>query len=722
MALKASYEALEEESVSLPRLLAEADAMVSVVKMKILTVKGQIYKSPSLMSSEFPRNIDHISIQITAKDTQHHGGKQRLSQDMIEKIPIRSKKRGAKMVMMALLSSSLSRTAALATRHSVSLRVAATRRSREVVTPLFARPFDRRSFLSSDDLNPHERPTPPTLDSQEEDEGFGAYDYVPDDHDLQHMLMEEQRAYGMLPTTSPVPAEPESSVKNEMPPAASHNSLLEKVDERNLPEKQTVKDAVPPTLFEDIEVSLAAPSPDEQYANREDIDEFLVKASSGTGATTDIDMLELQLQELIKSIYAQNGGNDFNIQSPRQVSQVLFGDPSESTKKEILEGMAAGGNRMADLILQHRALKQQIKRQSRKQLSISKGTRVKSASTVARGEVAESTDPLILVDASAYIFRAYYSMPPIHRSDGLPTGATMGFCNMLNRLVLNRMIQGEQPRLVLVFDAPGKTFRHDLYTAYKANRQAAPMDLIPQFELVRKAAIAYGIPQIEAPNYEADDVIATLARMAQEEGVDTNILSGDKDLMQLVSDEGIEPVVHMIDPSNMERITVKEVIEKWDVGPSRLGDILALAGDAADNVPGIPGIGPKTAALMIHEFGSLDGLLENADRIKQKGRRIKIQENIESAKLSRVLVDLENRVPMESMTFPDGVDQVSDLRMEAVDGDRLLKYYDDMGFRDLKFRVKNRLDGVKRKKPASRYSKKPKIAIPEPDEYLDVPF
>lgn len=169
----------------------------------------------------------------------------------------------------------------------------------------------------------------------------------------------------------------------------------------------------------------------------------------------------------------------------------------------------------------------------------------------------------------------------------MPTGAVMGFCKMLNAMLLDSMIEGKQPRLVLCFDAKGKTFRHKMYPDYKGNRPAAPMDLIPQFDFVRQAADAYGIAQIEAYGYEADDVIATLATRAIQEGVDANILSGDKDLMQLVTDLGATPSIQMTDPMKRDCSTYKEVVAKWEVSPRLLGDVLALAGDTADNIPGV---------------------------------------------------------------------------------------------------------------------------------------
>ncbi len=463
----------------------------------------------------------------------------------------------------------------------------------------------------------------------------------------------------------------------------------------------------------------------------------LAQASLGTGTRSPVEVLEMELQQVTEQIYQQNNNEPFNINSLSQVSMVVFGIPGESTNKEALEAKAASGNRMADLILQYRRLQQKIRKQSSKQQAVLKGTRVKSAmqststSSSSPSVTTETTsktsngDPLLLVDASAYIYRAYYSMPPIHRSDGMPTGAVMGFCNMLNRLILNRMVQGERPRIVLVFDAKGKTFRHELYNEYKAHRAEAPMDLIPQFGLIRQAGLAYGMPMIEAPNYEADDVIATLAGMAQREGMDVHILSGDKDLMQLIRDDG-PTVVHMIDPMKMERVTSTQVMEKWNVTPEQLGDVLALAGDVADNVPGVPGIGPKIAADLIREFGSLEYLLDHVGDVQQKARRSKLEQHLEQARLSKALVTLIGDLPVEEMTFPEGLRQVSELRMEPMNENRIIAFYDEMGFRDLKQRFTARLEGVKRtRRPAaanSRWSAGSKVQVPHPDSFRDVPF
>ena len=267
---------------------------------------------------------------------------------------------------------------------------------------------------------------------------------------------------------------------------------------------------------------------------------------------------------------------------------------------------------------------------------------------------------------------------------------------MLNRLILNPLLRGEQPRIALIFDSKdGTNFRKKLYPEYKSNRKACPEDLVPQFDFVREAADAYGILQLEAPGFEADDVIATLSTMAMEEGCHVNILTGDKDLMQLVTKDNGGACIEMIDPMKMIRFCHDTVTEKWGVEPKLVGDVLALAGDSADNIPGVPGIGPKIAASLIQEFGSLDALLENVNDVKQKNRREKIIANADMAILSRQLVELERNIPLEAMSFPAHFDSVSDFRMEILDQDRLLKFYDRMGFRDLKRRVESRLPNVR---------------------------
>ena len=299
----------------------------------------------------------------------------------------------------------------------------------------------------------------------------------------------------------------------------------------------------------------------------------------------------------------------------------------------------------------------------------------------------------------------------------MPTGAVLGFCNMLNRLVLHRLINGEQPRLVLAFDAKGPSFRKELFPEYKANRAAAPVDLVPQFDLIRQAAAAYGLPIVEKTSFEADDVIATLARLAHEEGLDVHILSGDKDLMQLITEPHVFPCIHMIDPMSMSRVAHEQVFEKWGVHPKQLGDVLALAGDSADNVPGVPGIGPKTASALLQEYDTLDNLLDNAANIKQKMRREKLVEFADMARLSRALVALEDDVPGLAKTVGD----IPTLRAEPLDVERIEAFFDEMGFPDLKRRFQNQLQkGAPRKRPQRKTYKK--VEIPQPEDFADVPF
>ncbi|HAK97777.1 MAG TPA: DNA polymerase I, partial [Rhodobiaceae bacterium] len=229
----------------------------------------------------------------------------------------------------------------------------------------------------------------------------------------------------------------------------------------------------------------------------------------------------------------------------------------------------------------------------------------------------KKSDHLYLVDGSGYIFRAFHALPPLTRkSDKLPVGAVAGFCNMLVRLMDDMAAEESPTHLAVIFDASGKTFRNDIYPEYKANRDAPPEDLVPQFPLVREAVKAFGIPSVELQGYEADDLIAAYTHAATQNGARVSIVSSDKDLMQLVTDR-----VNMIDTMKDKKIGPSEVLEKFEVGPERVIDVQSLAGDSVDNVPGVPGIGIKTAALLINEYGDLETLLERAGEIKQNKRR-----------------------------------------------------------------------------------------------------
>ena len=224
---------------------------------------------------------------------------------------------------------------------------------------------------------------------------------------------------------------------------------------------------------------------------------------------------------------------------------------------------------------------------------------------------------LELIDGSAYIFRAYHALPPLTRkSDGLPVGAISGFCNMVFKMVEDQKGADAPTHVAVIFDHKGKTFRSEIYPEYKAQRPPPPEDLGPQFDLMRDATRAFNLPCIEIEGYEADDIIATLAEQARDAGGRVTIISSDKDLMQLVGG-GVE----MVDPMKNRRIGPEEVEEKFGVGPDKVIDVQSLSGDSVDNIPGAPGIGIKTAALLINEYGDLDNLLAHADDIKQPKRR-----------------------------------------------------------------------------------------------------
>jgi DNA polymerase-1 len=210
---------------------------------------------------------------------------------------------------------------------------------------------------------------------------------------------------------------------------------------------------------------------------------------------------------------------------------------------------------------------------------------------------------LTLVDGSGYIFRAFHALPPLRRPDGVPVGAVYGFCTMLFKTLL----ETKTDALVVVFDAGRQTFRQEIYADYKAHRPDPPEDLIPQFQLIRDACAAFHVPSIEAEGFEADDLIATYAQHAQEAGYEVCIISSDKDLMQLV-----RPGVSMLDPIKNRTIGEAEVLEKFGVPPSKVVEVQALAGDASDNVPGVPGIGIKTAAELINTYGDLESLVRCA--------------------------------------------------------------------------------------------------------------
>jgi DNA polymerase-1 len=255
-----------------------------------------------------------------------------------------------------------------------------------------------------------------------------------------------------------------------------------------------------------------------------------------------------------------------------------------------------------------------------------------------------SGDHLYLIDGSGFIFRAYHALPPLNRkSDGLPTGAVSGFCNMLWKLLEDSKAGDKPTHLAVIFDAGRASFRNTMYTEYKANRSAPPDDLIPQFPLTRDAVRAFGVACVEKVGFEADDLIATYARLAREADARVTIVSSDKDLMQLIHDGKVE----MLDTMKNRRIGPAEVMEKFGVPPEKVIDVQALIGDSIDNVPGVPGIGVKTAAKLIAEFGDLETLLARAGEVKQNKCREALIEYAEQARLSAALVTLDESVPLD---------------------------------------------------------------------------
>jgi DNA polymerase-1 len=277
---------------------------------------------------------------------------------------------------------------------------------------------------------------------------------------------------------------------------------------------------------------------------------------------------------------------------------------------------------------------------------------------------------IYLVDGSAFIFRAYHALPPLTNPDGVVVNAVYGFCNMMVKL-LNEM---NAPYIAVIFDAARKNFRNDIYADYKANRDAPPDDLIPQFAIIREATRAFGIEPIELEGFEADDLIATYARIGHEQGRKVTIVSSDKDLMQLVNDN-----VLMFDPMKNKMMGIDDVVEKFGVRPDRVVDVQALAGDAIDNVPGVPGIGVKTAAQLINEYGDLETLLDRAGEIKQPKRRETLIDNADNARISKRLVELDHNV---SVPF-----NLDDLAVHDTCKDLLGGFLESQGFRSVLTRL-----------------------------------
>ena len=286
----------------------------------------------------------------------------------------------------------------------------------------------------------------------------------------------------------------------------------------------------------------------------------------------------------------------------------------------------------------------------------------------------KKTDHFYLIDGSGYIFRAYYALPPLTRkSDGLPTGAVNGFCNMLFKLLEDSKSDDNEEKpthFVVIFDSARKNFRNEIYSDYKGNRSDAPDDLIPQFDYIRKSVEAFNLPSVELLNYEADDLIATYSEQILSAGAKVTIISSDKDLMQLYKKN-----IRIYDPMKNKYISDQDILDKFGVEPSKVIDVQALAGDSSDNVPGVPGIGVKTAAELINEYKTLENLLKKASEIKQNKRRQTLIENKDKAIVSKKLVTLKKDVPIKN--------EIIEFKLKNVDKKKLYDFLREMEFNRL---------------------------------------
>ncbi len=286
----------------------------------------------------------------------------------------------------------------------------------------------------------------------------------------------------------------------------------------------------------------------------------------------------------------------------------------------------------------------------------------------------KKNDHFYLIDGSGYIFRAYYALPPLTRkSDGLPTGAVSGFCNMLFKLLEDSKSNDNKNKpthFAVIFDSARKNFRNEIYSDYKGNRSDAPDDLIPQFEYIRKSVLAFNLPSIELLNYEADDLIATYSEQILKLGGKVTIVSSDKDLMQLYKKN-----IRIYDPMKNKFVNEDDIKNKFGVGAEKVIDVQSLAGDSSDNVPGVPGIGVKTAAELITNFGSLENLLKNANQIKQNKRRETLIENKDKALISKKLVTLKKDVPVK--------DKAENFILKEIDREKLYSFLREMEFNRL---------------------------------------
>ncbi len=322
----------------------------------------------------------------------------------------------------------------------------------------------------------------------------------------------------------------------------------------------------------------------------------------------------------------------------------------------------------------------------------------------------KKSDHFYLIDGSGYIFRAYYALPPLSRkSDGLPTGAVSGFCSMLFKLLEDSRADDSKEKpthFAVIFDSARKNFRNEIYKDYKANRSEAPEDLAPQFEYIRKSVKAFNLPSIELLNYEADDLIATYANQILKLGAKVTVISSDKDLMQLVSKN-----VRLYDPMKNKVIGEKEVMDKFGVKPNQVIDVQSLAGDSSDNIPGVPGIGVKTAAELINKYKNLDNLLNKASEIKQNKRRETLLENKDKALLSRELVTLKSNVPIK--------DELSSFILKEVNKENLFNFLREMEFNRLLSQAIS-FYGESNENSEKRNSKKSEVSKVNTDSYKSI--
>ena len=320
----------------------------------------------------------------------------------------------------------------------------------------------------------------------------------------------------------------------------------------------------------------------------------------------------------------------------------------------------------------------------------------------------KKNDHFYLIDGSGYIFRAYYALPPLTRkSDGMPTGAVSGFCNMLFKLLEDSKSNVNEHRpthFAVIFDSARKNFRNEIYSDYKANRSDAPEDLIPQFEYIRKSVLAFNLPSVELNNYEADDLIATYSEQILKEGAQVTIVSSDKDLMQLYKKN-----IRIYDPMKNKFINQDDIDKKFGVKPDKIIDVQALAGDSSDNVPGVPGIGIKTASSLINQYGNLENLIRNTKNIKQNKRRETIQENTDKALISKKLVTLKKDVPVK--------DQITDFYLKEIDKKKLYSFLRDMEFNRLLSSTISTYGEIDFSNDVKKYGKLKKVTKISKDNY-----